>query len=83
MSKKAKTKKTMIGGQALIEGIMMKGPDRIATVVRRADGAHAVREQAYIPAKKKFFLWGVPFIRGVVAFGSSLSSGVSCSRSTR
>ncbi len=69
--------KTTIGGQALIEGIMMKGPRKIATVVRRPDGTHAVREQSYKPLKEKSFLFGLPFIRGVFVFGSTLSSGVS------
>ena len=34
--------KTMIGGQALIEGIMMLGPEKSAVVVRTKDGSHAV-----------------------------------------
>ena len=39
-------RRTTIGGQALIEGIMMQGPERVATVVRKSDGRHVVQETA-------------------------------------
>jgi uncharacterized protein YqhQ len=69
--------KTTIGGQALIEGIMMKGPKKIATVILKSDGSRAVREEAYTPAGEKNRLWKLPILRGVVAFGSSIKQGVS------
>lgn len=69
-------KKTVIGGQALIEGIYMRGPEKTATVIRRSDGTHTVRERAYTPAKKKFAPLGWPFIRGIFVFGSSIKDGV-------
>ena len=68
-------KRTSIGGQALIEGIMMMGPDRIATVVKKLDGSHVVREEEYVPLSKRLWLARVPFLRGIFAFGSSLSNG--------
>ena len=69
-------KKTTIGGQALIEGIYMRGPDKTATVVRRPDGSHVVREKDYVPAKKKCPIFGWPFIRGIFVFGASIKDGV-------
>ena len=70
-------KKTLIGGQALIEGIYMRGPDKTATVIRKSDGTHVVREKAYKPAKKKCPIFGWPFIRGIFVFGGAIKDGVS------
>jgi len=68
-------KKTSIGGQALIEGIMMKGPDKIATAVRKPDGEIEVRESNIKPIfKHKFFK--LPIIRGSFVLIDSLVSGV-------
>ncbi len=68
--------KTMIGGQALIEGIMMLGPDKSAVVVRTKDGLHSKVEE-----RKKsisaFSLKQVPFIRGIFNFWTSMKIGVS------
>ena len=67
--------KTMIGGQALIEGIMMLGPDKCATVVRAKDGIHTKLE----PRKpvKKYSPKKIPFVRGVFNFCASMKTGVS------
>lgn len=68
-------KKTSIGGQALIEGIMMKGPDKIATAVRKPDGEIEVKESNIKPIfKHKFFK--LPIIRGSFVLIDSLVSGV-------
>ncbi|MDI9495192.1 MAG: DUF1385 domain-containing protein [Bacillota bacterium] len=68
-------KKTSIGGQALIEGIMMKGPSRTATAVRRPDGGIEVKESEINPVfKHKFFK--LPFIRGSFVLIDSLINGV-------
>ncbi len=69
-------KKTLIGGQALIEGIYMRGPRKTATVIRKPDGTHIVREREAKPigAKCKIFAW--PFVRGIFAFAASISDGV-------
>ena len=64
--------KTLIGGQALIEGILMQGPDKRAIVVRGPEGL--VRKVE--PIKKKTGFLTLPFIRGVVNFGSSMVNGV-------
>lgn len=70
-------KKTLIGGQALIEGIYMRGPNKTATVLRKSDGTHVVREKEYKPAKKKCPILAWPFIRGIFIFGGSIMDGVS------
>lgn len=67
--------KTMIGGQALIEGIMMRGPEKSAVVVRSPEGLVEKVEPIRDPAAKcKAFKW--PFIRGVVNFAASMTDGV-------
>lgn len=72
---KSEVKKTNIGGQALIEGIMMKGPDKIATAVRKPDGEIVVKESKIKPLfKHKFFK--LPIIRGSFVLIDSLVSGV-------
>lgn len=64
--------KTMIGGQALIEGIMMQGPDKRAIVVRGPEGIVTKTE----PVKKRSGFAAWPFVRGVVNFCNSMVSGV-------
>ncbi len=68
-------KKTSIGGQALIEGIMMKGPDKIATAVRKPDGEIIVRESVIKPIFKHKLL-KLPIIRGSFVLIDSLVNGV-------
>ncbi len=66
--------KTMIGGQALIEGIMMMGPEKSAVVVRTRDGI----ESKVTPLKKSqgFSVKKLPLIRGVFNFCKSMKVGV-------
>ena len=64
--------KTLIGGQALIEGILMQGPDKRAIVVRGPEGLVTKVE----PVKKRKSILTWPLIRGVVNFGSSMVNGV-------
>ena len=68
--------KTMIGGQALIEGIMMMGPGKKSVVVRKPDGELAIKTEARKLLKDKNPILGWPFIRGVVNFCSSMYNGV-------
>ncbi|MDR0446907.1 MAG: DUF1385 domain-containing protein [Oscillospiraceae bacterium] len=67
--------RTSIGGQALIEGIMMLGPKKQAIAVRTADGIKTTTEELR-PLRDKYPVLGLPFIRGVVSFGSSMMRGV-------
>lgn len=68
--------KTMCGGQALIEGIMMRGPKKQAIVVRQPDGRMAIRESELKFIKDKYPLLGLPLVRGVVTFLASMVEGV-------
>lgn len=66
--------KTMIGGQALIEGIMMRGPQKDAVVTRSPDGLKIDVKPRKIHSKKSPLSW--PLIRGVVGFFDSQVTGV-------
>ena len=68
--------KTMIGGQALIEGIMMMGPEKRAIVVRKPDGQLEEKVDDRVLIKDKHPILGLPFIRGIFNFGSSMANGV-------
>ena len=69
-------KRTTIGGQALIEGVMMKGPSKIGIAVRKPDKDIELKvENINLPSKKHKFLQ-LPFVRGVVALGEALFIGV-------
>ncbi len=67
--------RTSIGGQALIEGILMRGPGRQAIVVRSPDGL-VVREEELTLVRDKYPILGVPVIRGAVTFVDSMVRGV-------
>ena len=62
-----------IGGQAVLEGVMMRAPTSFAVVVRRKDGSLVVRERAIEDGRKGFAAW--PFVRGVTALVESLKLG--------
>ena len=66
--------KTMIGGQALIEGIMMRGPEKDAVVVRTADELKIEVTPRKVHKKGSFCTW--PLIRGVVGFFDAQVTGV-------
>ena len=69
-------KKPMIGGQAVIEGVMMKGPNSIATAVREPAGGIAVRVESTHSLTEQFPLLKKPLLRGVVALGEALIYGL-------
>ena len=66
--------KTSIGGQALIEGIMMRGPEKDAIVVRGKDGLDVQVKPRKVRSKRSVLAW--PFIRGAVNFFDSQVVGV-------
>ena len=66
--------KTVIGGQALIEGIMMRGPEKDAIVVRTAQGLQVDVKPRKVRPKKS--LWNLPFLRGAVNFFDAQVTGV-------
>ena len=69
--------KTSIGGQALIEGVMMKGPDKIGIAVRRSDGEIVTKVEEYVPVTKKHKILSFPVIRGVANFIAMMKLGYS------
>jgi uncharacterized protein YqhQ len=71
-----KEKRTTIGGQALIEGIMMRGPEAQAIAVRDQDGQIVLTTEKLKFVKDKYPILGLPLIRGVVNFGGSMVAGV-------
>jgi uncharacterized protein YqhQ len=73
--KKCKEFKTSIGGQALIEGVMMRGPKQMAVVVRTKDGLVTKTEDVKL-LKDKYPVLGFVFVRGVVNFINSMAVGM-------
>lgn len=67
--------KTSIGGQALIEGIMMRGPKGNAMSVRMPDGTIETEVDQYVSIQKKYKILGLPIIRGVAGFAESMITG--------
>ncbi len=68
-------KNLSIGGQAVIEGVMMRGKTSMATAVRDEDGIIRIESQRITPQKQRNLFFRLPIIRGVVSFISSLTVG--------
>lgn len=68
--------KTSIGGQALMEGILMRGPEKEAIVVRKPDGTLEEKVESVTSPKDKFSPFGWPIIRGSVNFVDTMIKGV-------
>ncbi len=69
---------TSIGGQAVLEGVMMRGPKEIATAVRKSDGEIVIDKKPVTSITQKFKFLKLPVIRGVVNFIESMVVGVKC-----
>ncbi len=65
-----------VGGQAVIEGVMMRSDDRIATAVRIPSGEIKVKTDPFISITKKHKILGLPVIRGAVSFIEMLIVGI-------
>ena len=72
---KKETFRTSIGGQALIEGILMRGPEKQAIVVRAPEGLVTKVEELKL-VRDKYPILGLPIIRGVVTFLDSMVKGI-------
>jgi uncharacterized protein YqhQ len=64
-----------IGGQAVLEGVMMRGVSTWAVAVRNPEGQVELNSEPLVPWAKRHRLWRVPVLRGVVALGESLKIG--------
>ena len=65
-----------IGGQALMEGVMMKNGAHYACAVRKPDGTIEVDDQRTTSLGDKYKFFRLPIVRGVVAFVESLKIGI-------
>lgn len=77
MSKKQENKKTiLVGGQAVMEGVMMRTPKAYATAVRNPEGEIITERKEFtsLAKKKKFYSW--PLVRGVVSMIESMKIGM-------
>ncbi len=68
-------KRTSIGGQAVIEGVMMRGKTIYAMAVRNPEGSITLEEQNCTGLSKKYKLFTLPIFRGIAAFVDSLVTG--------
>jgi uncharacterized protein YqhQ len=69
-------KEISVGGQAVIEGVMMRGPESLATAIRRKDGTIELFKQPFVTKAKKGTFLGIPLIRGFVSLIEMLSIGM-------
>lgn len=69
-------KKCDVGGQAVIEGVMMRGKKGLATAVRKSDGEIVVKYETTVPLTKKYKFFDIPFLRGFFILGDSLITGI-------
>lgn len=68
--------KIHVGGQAVIEGVMMRAPRSLAIAVRRPDGEIVVRKELVVPLSERFPIVKLPILRGAVALFTSLIIGI-------
>lgn len=76
--KKTQTKYGSVGGQALMEGIMMNGPEGKAMALRLPDGSISVVKKTFTSIKDKNKFFGIPMVRGIVNFVEALIFGYKC-----
>lgn len=60
------------GGQAVIEGVMMKAGDDVALALRKSDGTVELHKSVYKSARKKYNILNIPVIRGIIGFVESM-----------
>lgn len=65
-----------VGGQAVIEGVMMKNQDTYAVCVRNRNKEIITDVKQYVSLTKRHKILGLPFVRGIVAFGESMVLGM-------
>src|SRR6266704_6306986 len=66
---------TNVGGQAVLEGVMMRGPSNWAVAVRKPDGDIAEVHQPIRSPMSRHLVFRLPVVRGVIALGESLAIG--------
>jgi uncharacterized protein YqhQ len=68
MSEQDARKRLQVGGQAVIEGVMMRSPSCIATAVRTPGGAIVIKKEPFLSFIKRYRFLNIPIVRGAVAF---------------
>ena len=71
---------TLVGGQAVVEGVMMRSPHAWAIAIRKPDGQITTHSQPLVrPSEKRKWL-GWPFVRGIVTLGQAMKLGFVASK---
>jgi uncharacterized protein YqhQ len=70
-----KAPQALVGGQAVIEGVMMRSPRGVATAVRRPDGSISVRYRDHVPVTRRSRLLALPVVRGAVTLVEAIVVG--------
>ena len=65
-----------VGGQAVIEGVMMRAPGSVATAVRRANGAIVVKQEPYMSVVEKYKFLKLPVLRGAIGLVDMMYLGI-------
>ena len=65
-----------LGGQAVIEGVMMRSPTQVAVAVRRPDGSLGYLERRFESVTRRVKLLGIPVVRGAVSLFETLALGI-------
>ena len=74
MSKKTKEpdalacRRNKVGGQAVLEGVMMKSGERVCIAVRKPDGSIGKRTDSFVSVRKKHKILNIPILRGAINF---------------
>ena len=71
------TERLKVGGQAVIEGVMMRTESALTISVRKADGSIKTKEEYITPLAQRYPLLKKPMLRGVVVLFESLAHGIS------
>ena len=71
-NKELNCRKNRVGGQAVIEGVMMKRGQDVALAVRKDDGTVEIKKTQFIPLKSKHKWLNIPILRGIVGFVESM-----------
>ena len=69
-----------VGGQAVIEGVMMRSPSRVAVAVRRMDGSLAFMERPFVSITRRYKVLALPVVRGAVSLFETLFLGIGARR---
>ena len=70
------TKDMQVGGQAVIEGVMMRSPEYVSVAVRKANGEILVKRDPYVSLLKRYKFLNIPIVRGVVVLIETLYIGI-------